>query len=129
MTDLREPPSILITDDDPHFRSALQQVLQPEGFRTLEACDGVEALDILQRVSVDLLLIDYHMPRLTGLETLRRLQQAGLRLPAILISAEADDWLIQQALLAQAFSVLAKTVSPVTIRQTVQQALHRTYGW
>src|SRR5438046_9099515 len=95
--------SILITDDDVNFRQTLQGVFQPRGFRTLLAGDGEEALDIVQRENVDLLLLDMHMPRLTGLETLRRVKQLRAMLPCILMSARADESLVRQALLAQAF--------------------------
>jgi DNA-binding response OmpR family regulator len=69
------------------------------------------------------------MPKLTGLETLRLVKQFKSILPCILLSARLDQPLIEQARLAQAFSVLAK---PVPLRQltgTVRLALKRTYNW
>jgi CheY-like chemotaxis protein len=64
-------PSILITDDDRGFRETLRGVFEPEGFQTLLAEDGAQAIDIVRSFDVHLLLLDMHMPRLTGLETLR----------------------------------------------------------
>jgi CheY-like chemotaxis protein len=121
--------SILITDDDFSFREALQGVFEPERFRTLLAGDGEEALDILRREPVHLLLLDMHMPRLSGLETIRRVKQFNALLPCILMSANADELLVQQALLAQAFAVLNKPVSRSQIIQKVQLALDHTYNW
>ncbi|MBL7134420.1 MAG: response regulator [Phycisphaerae bacterium] len=124
-----EAPSLLITDDDRAFRETLQGVFEPQGFRTLLAGDGEEALSIVRNEEVHLLLLDMHMPKLTGLETLRRVKRFKSILPCILLSAQMDDLLIEQARLAQAFSVLAK---PVTMRQitgVVRVALERTYHW
>jgi CheY-like chemotaxis protein len=124
-----ELPSLLITDDDADFRETLQGIFEPKGFRTLAAGDGEEALAIVYTQEVHLLLLDMHMPKLTGLETLRRVKQFRAMLPCILLSAQLDEILIEQAQRAQAFSVLAK---PVTLRQiigVVRLALERTYNW
>src|SRR5580698_4020915 len=100
-----QSPSILITDDDHDFRETLRIVFEPRGFRTLLAGDGEEALDIVRDQEVHLLLLDMHMPRLSGLETIRRVKQFRSRLPCILLSAALDEALIRQAEIAQAFSV------------------------
>jgi len=121
-------PSLLITDDDSGFRETLRGIFEPQGFRTLVASDGEEALQILSGDDVQLILLDMHMPRLSGLETLRRIKQSNWSLPCILMSADLDDGLIRQARLADAFSVLAKPVSRITITSTVQQAMERTYA-
>ena len=80
-------PSILITDDDLAFRQTLQTVFEPHGFRTLTAGDGEEAVRIVQREEVHLVLLDMHMPKLTGVETIRQLKQLKAVLPCILMSA------------------------------------------
>ena len=90
-------PSLLITDDDRDFRETLQGAFEPQGFRTLLAGDGEEALRIVRSEEVHLLLVDMHMPKLTGLETLRRVKQIKATLPCILISANLDEVLIEQA--------------------------------
>src|SRR5207244_1289208 len=118
-------PSLLITDDDTAFRETLCGVFQPRGFRIFSAGDGEEALRIVGQEDVHLVLLDMHMPRLTGLETMRRVKQFRSRLPCILLSARLDESLVQQARLAQAFSVLSKPVSHRLITTTVDQALRR----
>lgn len=122
-------PSLLITDDDTAFRETLCGVFQGRGFRIFSAADGEEALKIVGQEDVHLVLLDMHMPRLTGLETMRRVKQFRSRLPCILLSACLDDALVQQARLAEAFSVLAKPVSRLVITNTVDHALRRIYGW
>jgi CheY-like chemotaxis protein len=126
---LVEPPSLLITDDDPGFRETLAVVFQPRGFRTLLASDGEEALKIVHREKVDVVLLDQHMPKLTGLETLRQLKEFRAMLPCILLSAQLDERIVEQARLAHAYSVLSKTVTLRQITSIVFQALQRTYQW
>jgi CheY-like chemotaxis protein len=124
-----DTPSLLITDDDLEFRQTLRGVFEPLGFQTLLASDGEEALHVIHTQEVHLVLLDMHMPKLTGLETIRLVKQFRARLPCILMSADLDDLLIEQAQRLQAFSVLSK---PVTFRQitgVVRQALERTYDW
>lgn len=122
-------PSILITDDDAAFRETLGGVFEPQGFRVLSAGDGEEALAIVSNQEVHILLLDMHMPILTGLETLRLVKRIKSLLPCILISAEADDSLRKEAFRCQAFSVLSKPVSRQAVTVTVHRALERSYNW
>lgn len=124
-----ETPSLLITDDDSAFREALQAVLEPQGYRTLLAGDGEEAIEIVRTQTVHVVLLDVHMPRLTGLETLLRLRELRAILPCILLSADLDEAIQEQALRNQAFSVLRKPVSGGQIRGIVRRALESTYNW
>jgi len=126
---LVESPSLLITDDDLEFRETLRIVFEPEGYRILLAADGEEALQIVRDEKVHLVLLDMHMPRLTGLETLRQVKQFRAMLPCILLSARLDDLLIEQAQRAKAFSVMSKPVTRVQLTGVVRQALRRTYNW
>jgi len=126
---LVKSPSLLITDDDREFRETLRSAFEPRGFDTILAGDGEEALQIVRSREVHLVLLDMHMPRLSGLETLRAVKQFKSMLPCILLSAQLDEVIIQQARLAQAFSVLSKPISLGQITGVVRQALQRTYDW
>lgn len=122
-------PNLLITDDDLGFRETLRGVLEPQGFRTFMASDGVEALDVVRHEEVHLVLLDMNMPRLTGLETLRQVKQIKAILPCIILSANADEELREEARRAEAFSVLSKPITRVTLMTIVRSALRRTYNW
>src|SRR6266850_6859952 len=71
-------PRLLITDDDRDFRETVAGMLTDRGFETLQAADGEEALQIVCRYEVHLLLLDVQMPRLSGLETIERLRGLGV---------------------------------------------------
>ena len=91
------PPIMLITDDDGAFRETLRSAFAPHGFHTLTAGDGDEALEIVRRESVHLLLTDMHMPRMSGLEIIRQIRRSRLVIPCILISGGVDDGLVEEA--------------------------------
>jgi CheY-like chemotaxis protein len=69
----RRPATVLVVDDDPDARAALSSVLTPD-FRTVEAENGVEALEILEREPVDLVITDVKMPLMGGRELVRRIR-------------------------------------------------------
>jgi CheY-like chemotaxis protein len=122
-----KPYSILITDDDRGCREALQSIVESEGFPTRLAACGEEALEIVREEPVHLAFLDMNMPTLSGLETLQMLRQIHT-IPCVLITADVTEWLMRQALRAQAFSVLAKPVSKNLVLYTVVRALIRVYG-
>jgi CheY-like chemotaxis protein len=119
--------SLLITDDDDAFRETLRNIFEPEGFQTLLAHSGEEALEILRSHPVHIALLDQHLPRLTGLETLRIIRQRNAILPVILMTAESTQQLMRDALSAHAFCVMSKPVTRSVVVYTVQQALSRSY--
>ena len=121
------PYSILITDDDPASRETLREIFEPEGYRTLLAKSGEEAIDIVKDQDVHLALMDMHLPRLTGLETMEIVRQIKGLLPTILLSADHDDDLLRRALASHVFSVLAKPVSKNVVIYVVTRALSKFY--
>jgi DNA-binding NtrC family response regulator len=120
--------SILIADDDRGCRQALREIMEPEGFHTLLASCGEEALDIVRDREVHLLILDMYMPTLTGLETLQLVHQVNAMLPAILVTGDATDSVLRQAFQARAYSVIPKPVSKNVVLYTVVRALGRFYG-
>jgi CheY-like chemotaxis protein len=126
-----ETPALLIADDDRDFRSTLVDVLRGRGFVTLEAGDGEEALDVLHNREVHLILLDMHMPRMSGLETIHRFRQQELEVavPWILISAALDDSIVAEARAAAAFSVLPKPLRLPQLTSAVAGALRQAYNW
>src|SRR3954463_10605920 len=123
-----ERPSILITDDDADAGETLREIFEPVGYRTLLAESGEEALDIVKEEDVHLALMDLHLPKLSGLETISLVRQIKGLFPVILITAEQDDNLLRRALSAHAFCVLAKPVSKNIVIYVVTRALQKFYN-
>jgi EAL domain-containing protein (putative c-di-GMP-specific phosphodiesterase class I)/DNA-binding NarL/FixJ family response regulator len=82
-------PLVLIADDDPSVRRLLQRVLEQEGFGTLLAANGREAIDQIRDHDVAVVLLDLNMPVLNGLETVReiRADDRSRTMPVILVTA------------------------------------------
>lgn len=124
----RSSYSVLITDDDPNIREAIRDIIEPEGFRTILAGDGEEAIRIVQSETIHLAMFDMHMPRLTGLETWQQLRLFRREMPGILITADATNDLVRQAFLAHVYSVIPKPVTKNVLLYTVIRALEQVYG-
>jgi CheY-like chemotaxis protein len=124
---LDRPYSILVTDDDPASRETFREIFEPAGFRTHLAESGEQAIDIVHQHDVHIALMDMHLPKLSGLETMAIVRQIKGMLPMILISADQDEGLMRRALSAQAYSVLSKPVSRSLVIYVVRRALEKFY--
>lgn len=120
-------PQLLISDDDRDFRETLGSVFEDRGYTTILAADGREAVEIATHESVHCVLIDMHMPKLTGLEAIRQIKEIHLALPCILISAGLNDEIRDEA--DDAFSLLDKPVSFKVVDETVRLAMQSAWGW
>lgn len=79
--------TILIADDDPIVRATVVEFLTGAGHTLLEARDGVEALEEIERADIDLLIIDMLMPNKDGLETILELRRMDKAMPILAISS------------------------------------------
>ena len=122
-------PMMLITDDDRDFRETLREVFEPQGYRTLLASDGEEALCILRQEQIHVVLLDMHMPRLTGLETAQRVRESRIEVPCILLSAALDEVLVEAARQVPMFASLSKPVSFRDITRLVSAAMREAHQW
>ena len=84
---------VLIADDDPSIRRMLAASLKRDGYRTADACDGGEALEVMRAGQADLVLLDLRMPKVTGWEVLieRAAAPALRKIPVIVITGERGD--------------------------------------
>ena len=78
---------ILVVEDDAELRSLFRRVLEKNGFEAIEAADGQEALDVLDRQYIDLIISDIMMPVMDGYELVRSLREAGISIPVLMITA------------------------------------------
>ncbi len=84
-------PRILIVDDEPEMARGLEDNLRFEGYQTLAATNGRDALALALREGPDLILLDVMMPELSGWDVLRSLRQKGLDVPVIMLSARGEE--------------------------------------
>ncbi|MBS0470374.1 MAG: response regulator transcription factor [Proteobacteria bacterium] len=84
-------PRILAVDDEPPIRRFLRTSLTAQGYDVLEAADGSEALAMLRRNAVDLVVLDLGLPGMDGLEVIQRLRDAGNLIPIVVLSSRTDE--------------------------------------
>lgn len=82
--------TILICDDDRDIVSALEIYLSSEGYRTISACNGEEAIAAVEQQGADLVLMDVMMPKLDGIRATAKLRERG-NIPIILLTAKGED--------------------------------------
>ena len=90
---MRDPARILVVDDVPDNVDILQMRLESQGYEVATAGDGAEALEKIRELLPDLVLLDIMMPKVDGIETVRRLKADGSLpfIPVILVTAKADS--------------------------------------
>ncbi|MEZ5413309.1 MAG: response regulator [Opitutaceae bacterium] len=117
--------TILITDDEPHMRRLIGFTLRATGQRVLQANSGEAAIEIISREPIDLLIIDYAMDGINGLETIAvlRKMERGAKLPIILITARGDTGIRASAESEGISAFITKPFSPVELTALVKQLL------
>jgi len=124
---------VLIVDDSPAMRRLLRRTLGMCHFelgRVVEAADGQEALDILQEMTVGLLLLDVNMPKIDGVTLLKLLQQRddGAMTPTVIVSTDGSRERIDAAIAAGAKGYVCKPFRPEELERAVTQALETNYA-
>lgn len=113
--------TILIVDDDTVSRGLIRMVLEYDGCRCLEAENGASALAIVEQHHIDLMILDYMMPGLTGMEVLTALRQPSRSLspPTIMITGMLQQNIRKTATELGAFAVLEKPYDLGQLRSLV----------
>jgi len=118
------PATVLIVDDDPNIRELLRIYLARDGYRTLEAVDGVGALARARSEHCDLVLLDIMLPDLDGLEVCRQLREEG-DTPIMLLTARSGDSDKVVGLDVGADDYVVKPFSPRELMARVRAQLRR----
>ena len=106
---------VLIADDDADVREVLVESFRNAGFDVLQAANGLEALLCVKRDRPDAVVLDLMMPRLGGVEALKRIHAFNPGIRALVVTGAIDSELHRQATLAGAAGVFAKPVSAATL--------------
>jgi len=121
-------PTILLVEDEPAQRAVLAYNLKSEGFDVIEAEDGEEALVMAQDSLPDLVLLDWMLPHVSGLEVCRRLKsgKATRALPVIMLSARSEELDKVRGLETGADDYMVKPYSVAELMARVRKELRRT---
>lgn len=116
-------PHILVTDDERAIRNTLKEILEFEDYKVSTAESGQEALDLIVKESIDLMFLDIKMKGLDGLETLKKLREAGHGFPVIMISGHGTIEIAVEATKIGAYDFLEKPPDLNRLLLTVRNAL------
>ena len=117
--------TVLICDDDRDIVSALDIYLTSEGYRTIAAYNGEQAIEAVREENVDLILMDIMMPRLDGIRATARLRESGGNIPIILLTAKSEDTDKVLGLNIGADDYITKPFNPIEVLARVKSQLRR----
>ncbi|NCQ54712.1 response regulator [Candidatus Peregrinibacteria bacterium] len=115
---------ILLADDSAFMRKVLMDILTEAGFSDfLEAENGNQALELIEKESPDLVLLDIIMPELEGIGVLSKLKELGNTTKVIVVSAVGQDAMIEEAKNLGAFGYVVKPFEGEKVLETIKSAL------
>ncbi|VAX21348.1 hypothetical protein MNBD_NITROSPINAE03-1149 [hydrothermal vent metagenome] len=120
---------VLVVDDAPNMRRTLKGMLRSIGVsEVVEAVDGENAWELLNTVNIDFIISDWHMPKLPGLELLRRVRdKPSLRnIPFLIVSGEASETRIAQAAETEVDGCLLKPFMARTLEEKIKYIVYKT---
>ena len=112
---------VLIVDDQFGIRLLLNEVLQKEGYQIFQAANGLQALDIVRKHSPDLVLLDMKIPRMDGLEILKRMKGIDPDIRVIIMTAYGESDKIEAANKLGALAHYPKPFDIAEIREAVRK--------
>ncbi len=119
-------PIVLVVDDEKPLRDFVRRNLEVRGFNLLTAANGLEALAAFNTHSVDLVILDLMMPRMDGMETIRRIRESST-VPVVILSALGEESDKIQALNLGADDYLTKPFGVGELLARVQAVLRRAH--
>ena len=121
------PKRILVVEDNKLDMRLLKDILEGSGYETLQAADGLEAIDLAFASLPDLIVMDIQLPEISGLEVSRRLRgdDRSRRIPIVAVTAFAMGWHEREALDSGCDGYISKPISVLGFFNTVESYLSR----
>jgi two-component system, chemotaxis family, chemotaxis protein CheY len=116
-------PTFLVVDDSNYIRMSCVRLLKEYGHETVEAGNGLEALEVYQRVMPDAILMDITMPKMDGLEALRRILAINPKARVAMVTAVGQELVVTEALKAGARDFIVKPYERTRLLEAVDRLL------
>ncbi len=123
--DNNRKPLILVVDDEPHMTRFVRMNLELEGYRVIEARNGMEAIESVKKYQPDLVVMDVAMPVLDGFEALRYIRQFS-QVPVILLTVKNEEEDVIKGLELGADDYVTKPFSPRILMSRIKAVLRRS---
>lgn len=121
---------VLIVDDSPVMRAFIRRVMDTSGFdmsACFQASNGEEALELLSREWVDVVLTDINMPKMNGEELVRSMESQKITIPVVVISTDATEARMIQMISLGAKGYVKKPFAPEILREELERVLGEAY--
>ncbi|MHB8918173.1 MAG: sigma-54-dependent transcriptional regulator [Desulfocucumaceae bacterium] len=118
--------TVLIIDDEKGMRWALEKALQSEGYDVITVDNGFDGISVLDKTRVSLVLLDYKMPDLDGLETLNRIKQNHPNVPVIFMTAFSSMPTALEAIKRGAVGYITKPFQLVDLKSAIKRAIEQS---
>jgi len=115
--------TVLVADDSPTVNRLISYMLEKEGYRVISVSDGKTALDKALNEPLDAVLLDIMMPRLDGMQVLKKIKDEKPRLPVIILTAKNKDKDIKNALDLGANDYITKPFETAAVAEKLKQVL------
>ena len=117
---------IMIVDDNTNTRKLTKAVLEQNGYDTVCACDGEEGLELLDKIHVDLIILDIMMPKMNGFEFTRTLRSCGWETPILMVTAKESHLDKKEGFLAGTDDYMVKPVDDEEMLLRIAALLRRS---
>ena len=119
---------ILLAEDEEVLRMLVVDTLEDEDYKVDEAADGMEAVQLLESNTYDLIILDYMMPGYTGLEIIEKIQSSEIKNQGkiLMLSAKSQQFEQERILEAGADYFMSKPFSPLKLIEKIEVILHET---
>ncbi|MCK4778489.1 MAG: response regulator, partial [Actinomycetia bacterium] len=117
--------NILVVDDEEGMRLGLTKILEKEGYRVTTAANGEKALNLMERISFDLVISDLKMPKYSGIELLKTINKINTGSPLIIITAYASLESAIEAIKERADDYLVKPFGREELVNTVRRVIEK----
>ena len=117
---------ILVVDDEKEIRNLIEIYLKNEGYEVKKASNGEEAIKILEKEDIQLMILDIMMPKMDGIEVCKKVRE-HLSIPILMLSAKSEDMDKIEGIMTGADDYMTKPFNPLELSVRVKALLRRTY--
>lgn len=122
---MKKEITILVVDDEPMMQTLLEKILTRDGYRVLSVGDAGQALSVMSREEISLVISDLQMPGMGGFELLKTIKENHPHVAVIIMTAYGDTYSVKDALLLGADEYITKPFKGLEISMIVERAYWR----
>lgn len=126
---MQESIAVLVIDDDTMIRTLLQNALSQKGFKVFSAANGLDGIDIAKAEDIDVILLDWMMPEMDGMEVLAELKRNSetMHIPVLMLTSKDDSKDIDFAIGKGAIDYIIKPFNAYEVPEIVQKHLEKVH--